>query len=129
MDTFTAAAGNLTGDPELRRTPDGVAVASFRLAVTRRVREGGAWKDGETVFVRVRVWRQQAEHVVASLTKGCWVLVAGRLTTRTWTTANGETRSVIEIEADEVGPSLKWATARPEKATATDRAAIDEPPA
>jgi single-strand DNA-binding protein len=108
--------GNLTDDPELRFTPQGVAVANFRLAVSRRVKdESGQWKDGETSFFRISCWRQLAENVAESLTRGSRTMVAGRLRMRQWETQEGEKRSVVEIEADEVGPSLKWATAKVEK--------------
>jgi len=105
--------GNLTDDPELRYTPSGAPVASFTLAVNRRVRDqaSGEWKDGETTFIRCNVWRQQAENVAESLTKGTRAMVAGRLRTRSWETPEGQKRSVTEIEADTVGPSLEWATA------------------
>ena len=108
--------GNLTDDPELRFTPQGVAVANFRLAVSKRVPDGsGGWKDGETSFFRISCWRQLAENVAESLTRGSRTMVAGRLRMRQWETQEGEKRSVVEIEADEVGPSLKWATAKVEK--------------
>jgi single-strand DNA-binding protein len=107
MDTFVTVVGNLTGDPELRFTPSGVAVANFRLAVTPRVREGDSWKDGETSFFRVNVWRQQAENVAETLTKGTRVIVTGKLRNRSWQTDGGEQGTVTEIEADEIGPSLK----------------------
>jgi single-strand DNA-binding protein len=116
MDTFVTVVGNLTGDPELRFTPNGVAVANVRLAVTPRVREGDQWKDGETSFFRVNVWRQQAENVAEILTKGTRVIVTGKLRNRSWQTDGGEQRTVTEIEADELGPSLKWATAKVERA-------------
>src|SRR6266702_5492967 len=86
MDTFTTVVGNLTDDPELRFTSNGVAVANFRVAVTPRIREGDQWKDGETSFFRVNVWRQHAEHVADSLSKGDRVLVVGRLRMRNWET-------------------------------------------
>jgi single-strand DNA-binding protein len=116
MDTFVTVVGNLTGDPELRFTPNGAAVANVRLAVTPRVREGDSWKDGETSFFRVNVWRQQAENVAETLTKGTRVIVTGKLRNRSWQTDGGEQRTVTEIEADELGPSLKWATAKAERA-------------
>jgi single-strand DNA-binding protein len=133
MDTFVTVVGNLTGDPELRFTPNGVAVANFRLAVTPRVREGDQWKDGETSFFRVNVWRQQAENVAETLTKGTRVIVTGKLRNRSWQTDGGEQRTVTEIEADELGPSLKWATAKVERANragAGDKSGQfnDEPP-
>jgi single-strand DNA-binding protein len=115
-DTFVALVGNLTDDPEVRITPQGTAVASFRLAVTPRVREGEGWKDGETSFFRINAWRDLAEHVTDSLSKGDRALVLGRLKTRSWETPEGERRSVVEVEAEEVGPSLKWATAKPQRA-------------
>jgi single-strand DNA-binding protein len=123
MDTFVTVVGNLTGDPELRFTPSGVAVANFRLAVTPRVREGDQWKDGETSFFRINVWRQQAENVAETLTKGTRVIVTGKLRNRSWQTDGGEQRTVTEIEADELGPSLKWATAKVERA---NRAGADD---
>jgi single-strand DNA-binding protein len=129
MDTFVTVVGNLTGDPELRFTPSAVAVANFRLAVTPRVREGDSWKDADTSFFRINVWRQQAE----TLTKGTRVIVTGKLRHRTWQTDGGEQRTVTEVEADELGPSLKWATAKVERANragAGDKGGQfnDEPP-
>jgi len=122
-DTFVSLIGNLTDDPELRFTPNGAAVANFRLAVTPRVRDGEGWKDGETSFFRVNVWRDLAEHVAESLSKGDRAVVVGRLRTRSWETPEGDKRSVTEVEADEIGPSLKFATAKPQRtrelATAT----------
>lgn len=105
--------GNLTDDPELRYTPSGAPVASFTLAVNRRVRDQatGEWRDGETTFMRCNVWRQQAENAAESLTKGTRAIVAGRLRTRSWENQEGQKRSVTEIEADTVGPSLEWASA------------------
>jgi single-strand DNA-binding protein len=133
MDTFVTVVGNLTGDPELRFTPNGVAVANFRLAVTPRVREGDSWKDADTSFFPVNVWRHQAENVAETLTKGTRVIVTGKLRNRTWQTDGGEQRTVTEIEADEIGPSLKWATAKVERANragAGDKGGQfnDEPP-
>ena len=116
MDIFVTVVGNLTGDPELRFTPNGVAVANFRLAVTPRVREGDSWKDADTSFFPVNVWRQQAENVAETLTKGTRVIVTGKLRNRSWETPEGDKRSVVEIEADEVAPSLRWATAKPQRA-------------
>jgi single-strand DNA-binding protein len=116
-DNQVTLVGNLTDDPELRFTPNGAAVANFRLAVTPRVREGDTWKDGETSFFRVNVWRQTAENVAETLTKGARCIVVGRLRMRSWETQEGEKRSVTEIEADEVGPSLKFATAKVERAS------------
>jgi single-strand DNA-binding protein len=120
-DNQLVLVGNLTDDPELRFTPQGTAVANFRLAVTARVRDGDTWKDGETSFFRVNVWRQLAEHVAESLRKGTRTMVVGRLRARSWETPEGDKRSVVEVEADEVGPSLKWATAKVERTGRTDR--------
>jgi single-strand DNA-binding protein len=108
--------GNLTDDPELRYTPNGAAVANFRVAVNRRYRDqSGEWKDGETSFFRVNAWRTLAENVAESLTRGSRAVVVGRLRARSWETPEGETRSSVEIEADEIAPSLRWATAKVEK--------------
>jgi single-strand DNA-binding protein len=116
-DTHVTITGNLTADPELKFTPNGAAVANFRIAVTTRVRDGNAWRDGETSFFRINAWRQLAQHVTDSLSKGDRAVVIGRLRSRSWETPEGEQRSVIEIEADEVAPSLKWAIAKPERIT------------
>ena len=108
--------GNLTRDPELRYTPNGAALVKFGVAVSRRAPDdSGQWRDVETSFFDVTAWRQLAENVAESLTQGSRVIVTGRLRTNSWETQEGEKRSKIEIEADEVGPSLKWATAKPEK--------------
>ena len=108
--------GNLTDDPELRYTPNGAAVAKFRVAVNRRYKDqSGEWKDGDTSYFTVHAWRTLAENVAESLTRGANVIVVGRLQQRSWETQDGEKRTVIEIEADEVGPSLRWATAKVEK--------------
>jgi single-strand DNA-binding protein len=115
-ETFVSLVGNLTDDPEVRFTPQGTAVASFRLAVTPRVKDGDTWKDGETSFFRVNVWRDLAEHAAESLTKGTRVVVLGRLKARSWEDKDsGERRSVVEVEAEEVAPSLRWATAKVER--------------
>jgi single-strand DNA-binding protein len=116
-DTHVTITGNLTDDPELKHTPNGNLVANFRLAVTARVKDGEGWKDGDTSFFRINVWRQLAEHVTESLSKGDRAVVIGRLKSRSWETPEGERRSVVEVEADEVAPSLRWATAKPERAT------------
>ena len=116
-DNQVMLVGNLTDDPELRFTPNGAAVANFRLAVTPRVRDGDSWKDGETSFFRINVWRQQAENVAETLQKGTRCIVVGRLRTRSWETPEGEKRSVTEVEADELGPSLKFATAKVERSS------------
>ena len=115
-DNQVVIVGNLTDDPELRYTPAGQAVANFRVAVNRRTRdESGQWRDGETSFFRVNAWRNLAENVAESLTRGSRVVVVGRLRSRSWETPEGDTRSAVEIEADEIGPSLRWATAKVEK--------------
>jgi single-strand DNA-binding protein len=115
-DTHVTVVGNLTDDPELKHTPTGAAVANFRVAVTTRVRDGETWRDGETSYFRVNAWRQLAEHVTDSLSKGDRAVIIGRLKARSWETPEGERRSVVEVEADEVAPSLRWATAKPQRA-------------
>ena len=131
VDNQVMLVGNLTDDPELRFTPNGAAVANFRLAVTPSVREGDYWKDGETSFFRINVWRQQAENVAETLQKGARCIVVGRLRTRSWETPEGEKRSATEIEAGESGASLKWATAKVERTTRSKSGGgqfNDEPP-
>jgi single-strand DNA-binding protein len=121
-DTHVAITGNLTDDPEVTFTPNGTQVANFRLAVTPRVREGDQWKDGDTSFFRITAWRDLATHLADSLSKGDRVIVLGQLRTRSWEDKDsGEKRSVVEVTAEEVGPSLKWATAKPERAKANGR--------
>jgi single-strand DNA-binding protein len=108
--------GNLTRDPELRYTPNGAALVKFGVAVSRRFKdESGQWKDADTSFFDVTAWRGLAENIAETLTQGSRVVVVGRLRTNSWETPEGEKRSKIEIEAEEVGPSLKWATAKLEK--------------
>ena len=121
-DVTVTVIGNLTSDPELRFTPNGLAVASFTVASTTRIldKTSNEWKDGDTLFLRCSVWRQYAENVAESLTKGTRVLVTGRLKQRSYETKEGEKRTVFEVEVDEVGPSLRSATA---KVTRTQRAA------
>jgi len=114
-DNSVTLVGNLTDGPELRFTPNGTAVASIRLAVTPRIREGDSWKDGETSFFQVNVWRDQATNAAESLSKGDRAVVVGRLRTRSWQTPEGDKRSVVEVEADEIGSSLKFATAKPQR--------------
>jgi single-strand DNA-binding protein len=116
-DTHVTLSGNLTDDPDLRFTPNGTAVANFRLAVTARIKDGDNWRDGDTSYFRINVWRQLAEHAADSLTKGDRAVVIGRLKSRSWETPEGDKRSVVEVEADEIAPSLRWATAKPERAT------------
>jgi single-strand DNA-binding protein len=108
--------GNLTRDPELRYTPNGAAVIKLGVAVSRRVKdESGQWKDADTSFFDVTAWRSMAENIAETLTQGTRVVVVGRLRTNSWETAEGERRSKVEIEADEVAPSLRWATAKLER--------------
>jgi single-strand DNA-binding protein len=124
-DNHTTIVGNLADDPELRFTNNGIAVANMRVAVTQRIQQDGEWRDGETSFLRVNVWRGQAEHLADSLSKGDRVMVTGRLRQRSWETPEGDKRSVTEIEAEEIGASLKWATAKVERAT--ERGSSDRP--
>ena len=113
-ETVITIIGNLTNDPELRFTPSGAAVANFTVASTPRTfdRQSNEWKDGETLFMRCSVWRDAAENVAESLQRGTRVLVSGRLRSRTYDTKEGEKRTVVEMEVDEVGPSLRYATAK-----------------
>src|SRR4029450_5346641 len=116
-DLSTSIPGNLAADPELRFTNTGIAVANLRVAVTQRLQDkDGTWRDGETSFHRVTVWRQQAINLADSLAKGDRVMVTGRLRQRSWETPEGERRSSTEIDADEVGASLKFHTAKLERA-------------
>jgi len=116
-DNHTSIVGNLAADPELRFTNNGTAVANLRVAVTSRVQEkDGTWRDGETSFHKVNVWRDQAQNLTDSLGKGDRVMVTGRLRQRAWETPEGERRSATEIDADEVGASLKFHTAKLERA-------------
>ncbi|WDZ85984.1 single-stranded DNA-binding protein [Micromonospora cathayae] len=116
-DTTITVIGNLTDDPELRFTPSGAAVAKFRVASTPRFldKASGEWKDGEPLFLACTVWRQVAEHVAESLQRGARVIVSGRLRQRSYETREGEKRTVIELEVDEIGPSLRYATAKVQK--------------
>jgi single-strand DNA-binding protein len=120
-DTQITIAGNLVDDPELRFTPAGQPVARFRIASTPRFRDNasGEWKDGDSLFLTVNVWRQAAENVAESLTRGTRAIVSGRLRQRSYETKEGEKRTVYEIEADEIGPSLKNASAKVTKAART----------
>ncbi|MGO4235946.1 single-stranded DNA-binding protein [Pseudarthrobacter sp. YAF2] len=113
-ETTITVIGNLTSDPELRFTPSGSAVANFTIASTPRTfdRQSNEWKDGETLFLRASVWREAAENVAESLTKGMRVIVTGRLKSRSYETKEGEKRTVIELEVDEIGPSLPYANAK-----------------
>lgn len=116
-DTVITVIGNLTADPELRFTPAGQAVANFTVASTPRVfdRNSNEWKDGEALFLRCNIWREAAENVAESLTRGSRVIVSGRLKQRSYETREGEKRTVVELEVDEVGPSLRYATAKVNK--------------
>ena len=118
-DTVITVVGNLTADPELRFTPSGAAVANFTVASTPRSfdKNSNEWKDGEALFLRCSVWRQAAENVAESLQRGMGVIVQGRLKQRSFETKEGEKRTVYELDVDEVGPSLKWATAKVAKAS------------
>ena len=152
-DITVTVIGNLTNDPELRFTPSGAAVASFTVASSSRVldKTTNEWKDGETVFMRCSVWRQYAENAAESLTKGTRVIVSGRLKQRSYETREGEKRQVMELEVEDVGPALRYATAKVNRVArqggapgensgntgggapaddpwATSGAALDEPP-
>jgi single-strand DNA-binding protein len=113
-ETTITVIGNLTNDPELRFTPSGSAVANFTIASTPRTfdRQKNEWVDGETLFLRASIWREAAENVAESLTKGMRVIVSGRLKSRSYETKEGEKRTVIELEVDEIGPSLRYANAK-----------------
>ncbi|MEL4503363.1 single-stranded DNA-binding protein [Luteococcus sp. H138] len=113
-ETPITLVGNLTADPELRFTPSGAAVANFTVASTPRQfdRQSNEWRDGEAMFLNCSVWRQAAENVAESLTKGMRVVVQGRLKSRSYETREGEKRTVFEVEVDEIGPSLRYATAK-----------------
>lgn len=119
-ETIITVVGNLTEDPILRFTPSGAAVANFTVASTPRNfdKHSGEWKDGDTLFMRCNIWRHQAENVAETLTRGMRVMVSGRLRQRSFETREGEKRTVVELEVDEIGPSLKYATA---KVTKTNR--------
>jgi single-strand DNA-binding protein len=113
-ETVITVVGNLTDDPELRFTPSGAAVAKFRIASTPRTldRQSGEWKDGEPLFLACNIWRDAAEHVAESLQRGTRVIVQGRLRQQSYETREGEKRTVYELEVDEIGPSLRYATAK-----------------
>ena len=116
QDNQVVIVGNMTRDPELRYTPNGAALVKFGVAVSRRVRdETGQWKDADTSFFDITAWRTLAENVAESLAQGNRVVVVGRLRTNTWETQDGEKRTKVEIEAEEIAPSLKWATVKVEK--------------
>jgi single-strand DNA-binding protein len=113
-ETIITVVGNLTADPELRFTPSGAPVANFTVASTPRTfdRQSGEWKDGDAMFLNCAVWRQAAENVAESLSKGMRVIVQGRLRSRSYETREGEKRTVFEVEVEEIGPSLRYATAK-----------------
>ncbi len=125
-DTTLTITGNLTTDPDLRFTGTGTAVAAFTVAASHRVYDqaSGQWKDGDTLFLRCSAWRDLAEHAAETLEKGMRVIVTGRLKQRSYETPEGEKRTVYEVDADDVGPSLKWATAKIAKAS---RATVPHP--
>ncbi|HET6285739.1 MAG TPA: single-stranded DNA-binding protein [Amycolatopsis sp.] len=116
-ETVITVIGNLTSDPELRFTPSGVAVANFTVASTPRTldKQSGEWKDGDTLFMRCALWRQAGENAAESLTRGARVIVQGRLKQRSYETKEGEKRTVVELDVDEIGPSLRYATAKVNK--------------
>ncbi len=118
-DTTITIIGNLTDDPELRYTPNGAAVANFTVASTPRYLDKATneWKDGDALFLRCNIWRQAAENIAESLQRGMRVIVSGRLKQRSYETKEGEKRTVYEVEVDEVGPSLRYATAKVTKTT------------
>jgi single-strand DNA-binding protein len=133
-ETTLTIVGNLTADPELRYAPSGIAVANLTVASTPRYldRQAGQWADGDTLFLRVTVWRQMAEHAAESLSRGDRVLVQGRLRQKSYETAEGDKRTSLELHADELGPSMRYATGKITKASrTTDReggGGDDEPP-
>lgn len=121
-ETVITVVGNLTADPELRFTPSGAAVANFTVASTPRTfdRQSGEWKDGEALFLRCNIWRQAAENVAESLTRGARVVVQGRLRQRSFETKEGEKRTVVEMEVDEVGPSCATRPPRSTRSTGAE---------
>lgn len=125
-ETIITVVGNLTSDPELRYTQSGLAVANFTIASTPRNfdRQSNEWKDGEALFLRASVWREFAEHVAGSLTKGSRVIATGRLKQRSYETKEGEKRTSIELEVDEIGPSLRYATAQVTRAQSAAGGAV-----
>jgi single-strand DNA-binding protein len=127
-ETTVTIIGNLTAEPELRFTTTGTAVASFTVASTARIydKATGAWKDGNALFLRCSIWRQVAENVAESLTKGMRVVVTGRLKQRSYEDREGVKRTVVELDVDEVGPSLRYATAKVTKATRTAGTSVSQ---
>jgi single-strand DNA-binding protein len=120
-DTVITVVGNLTSDPELRFTPSGAAVANFTVASTPRTldKATGEWRDGEALFLRCHAWRQSAENMAESLTRGARVMVQGRLRQRSFETKEGEKRTIVELDVDEIAASLRYATAKVTKAART----------
>ena len=120
-ETFITVVGNLTADPELRYTQNGLPVANFTIASTPRTfdRQANEWKDGEALFLRASVWRDFAEHVAGSLSKGMRVIASGRLKQRSYQDREGNNRTAIELEVDEIGPSLRYATAQVTRAASS----------
>lgn len=118
-ETIITVVGNLTADPELRFTPSGAPVANFTIASTPRTfdRQSNEWRDGDTLFLNCSIWRQAAEHVAESLQKGMRVVAQGRLKARSYETREGEKRTVMELDVDEIGPSLRYATAKVTRST------------
>ena len=129
-ETLITIVGNLTGEPELRVTPAGAAVANFTVASTPRTfdRQANQWRDGDAMFLNCSVWREAAEHVAESLQKGMRVIVHGRLKSRSYETREGQKRVVFEIDVEEVGPSLRYATARVDRATRTGGVGYQQAP-
>lgn len=128
-ETVITVVGNLTADPELRYTQNGLAVANFTIASTPRNfdKASNDWKDGDALFLRASVWREFAEHVAGSLSKGARVIATGRLKQRTYETKEGEKRTSMELEIDEIGPSLRYATASLTRAQPTGRTGSGQP--
>ena len=124
-ETVITIVGNLTGDPELRFTPSGSAVANLTIASTPKSfdKQTNEFKDGETLFMRCSVWREAAENVAETLTKGTRVIAQGRLKQRSYETTEGEKRTVVEMEIDEIGPSLRWASAKVTRTQRNDKPA------
>lgn len=128
-DIFNYYRGNLVDDPELRFTPNGHAVANFRIAVNRRIKDAnGEWKDGDALFLTCNVWRDAAENAVENLTKGQPVIVMGELRQRSYETKEGEKRTVYEVEVEDLGPSLKWKPKGQQTRKAAASSYADEPP-
>jgi single-strand DNA-binding protein len=130
-ETIVTIVGNLTADPELRFTPSGAAVANFTIASTPRVKDGDAWKDGQPLFLNCSVWREAAENATESLKRGSRVIASGRLKQRSYETRDGEKRTVVELDVEEIGPSLRYARASIEKTSSKPQkpapAAADDP--